>query len=69
MTGEDVRNLQKYLNANGFIISKTRVGSSGKESTLFGMMTYKALQKFQKSVGLPATGFFGPMTRAYINKQ
>lgn len=68
-TGKDVKALQQYLNANGFIISKTGAGSPGKETTLFGALTYKALVKFQKSLGWSGTGFFGPMTRAYINKK
>jgi hypothetical protein len=69
MKGDDVLNLQKFLNSKGFTISTTGVGSKGKETTTFGKLTYKALQKFQKSAGLPATGFFGPMTRGYINKK
>ena len=67
-TGTDVKSLQQFLNSHGFVISKTGAGSPGKETTLFGSLTYKALQKFQKSIGLPATGFFGPLTRAYISK-
>lgn len=67
--GEDVKNLQKLLNSLGFTISKTGAGSPGKETTLFGSLTYKALQKFQKSIGLPTTGYFGPMTREYLNKK
>jgi len=65
-TGADVKALQQFLNANGFVISKTGAGSPGKETTLFGTLTYKALVKFQKSLGWSGTGFFGPMTRDYI---
>jgi len=32
----------------------------------FGLKTYRALVTFQKANGLPATGFFGPLTRAAI---
>ena len=67
-TGNDVKALQKFLNTHGFVISTSGAGSPGKETTLFGTLTYKALAKFQKSVGLPSTGFFGPLTRAYISK-
>lgn len=67
--GEDVKNLQKLLNSLGFTISQSGAGSLGNETILFGSLTYKALMKFQKSVGLPATGFFGPMTREYVNKK
>jgi len=65
-TGEDVHSLQQFLNTHGFIVAPTGAGSSGQETTLFGLLTYKALVKFQKSVGLPATGWFGPMTREVI---
>jgi len=65
-TGKDVKALQQYLNASGFVIAKTGAGSLGKETTLFGTLTYKALVKFQKSIGWSGTGFFGPMTREYI---
>ena len=68
MTGKDVKALQQFLNNNGFVISKTGAGSPGKETTLFGTLTYKALVKFQKSIGWSGTGFFGPMTREYISK-
>ena len=65
--GEDVRELQKYLNSNGFIVSpKGYAGSVGNETTMFGYATHNALIKFQESVGLPAYGFFGPMTRELI---
>ncbi|MBT4071283.1 MAG: peptidoglycan-binding protein [Candidatus Magasanikbacteria bacterium] len=66
--GEDVRELQKYLNKNGFFVSpKGYAGSIGNETEMFGYATQNALIKFQESVGLPAYGFFGPMTRALIN--
>ncbi len=35
-------------------------------SGVFGYLTYHALMEFQASHGIPATGFFGPMTRRYI---
>lgn len=69
MTGEDVRSLQQFLNNNGFIVSSIGAGSPGQETTLFGTLTYNALKNFQASVGLPSTGYFGPMTREYINKK
>jgi peptidoglycan hydrolase-like protein with peptidoglycan-binding domain len=34
-TGEDVRCLQKYLNANGFKIADSGVGSPGNETSPF----------------------------------
>lgn len=65
-THEEVRQLQQYLNAHGFLIAPSGPGSPNNETTLFGLKTYTALVKFQKSRGLPATGWFGPMTRGRI---
>lgn len=67
MNGTDVRSLQQFLNKQGFLVSKTGLGSPGNETTGFGMATYNALRRYQSSVGLPPTGFFGPSTREYIN--
>jgi peptidoglycan hydrolase-like protein with peptidoglycan-binding domain len=33
----------------------------------FGILTYNALVEFQASVGIHGTGYFGPITRAYVN--
>ncbi len=66
-TGEDVKELQKYLNAHGFIIATTGNGSLGNESTYFGLRTKTALMKFQKSKGLVPDGIMGPITRAALN--
>ncbi len=67
MDDQDVARLQYYLNTHGFPVSTTGWGSLGQEATVFGSKTFKALAAFQKSIGLPATGYFGPMTREYIN--
>ena len=65
--GNDVKNLQKYLNSRGFVVAKTGAGSPGYETTLFGPLTQKALAKFQKANGIyPSIGYFGPVTRAFI---
>ncbi|TXI10250.1 MAG: DUF2341 domain-containing protein [Polynucleobacter sp.] len=77
MTNSDIKELQKYLNANGFIIAQSGAGSLGKETNYFGLLTYKALIKFQEAHspdiltpnGLKkGTGYFGPSTRAFVNK-
>jgi peptidoglycan hydrolase-like protein with peptidoglycan-binding domain len=65
-TDPEVKTLQQFLNAHGFTITSTGSGSPGNETTYFGVKTYTALAKFQESVGLPATGWLGPMTRAKI---
>lgn len=56
-----------------FLISQAR-GSAAQAlakngaTTYFGSMTRAALAEFQRSVGItPASGYFGPKTRAYIN--
>lgn len=65
--GADVKTLQQFLNSQGFIVSKTGAGSLGKETTLFGPATKAALIKFQAKNGIkPASGYFGPITRAFI---
>ena len=69
MTDIDIKELQEYLNAKGFVISKTGNGSPGKESTYFGLKTQNALIKFQKANKItPAKGYFGAKTRAVVNK-
>ncbi|HMO77976.1 MAG TPA: peptidoglycan-binding protein [Candidatus Paceibacterota bacterium] len=66
-SGNDVKELQKFLNANGFIVAPTGPGSIGNETNLFGVMTRAALARFQAVNGIvPAAGFFGPVTRAFI---
>ncbi len=68
--GEDVRELQKYLNKNGFILASSGAGSSGNETTRFGAVTQSALIKFQKAKNiLPASGYFGAITRSYIKSE
>ena len=68
MRDADVQRLQSYLNANGFPVAATGPGSKGNETTYFGTKTLQALAAFQKSVGItPAMGYFGPITRAYVN--
>lgn len=77
-TGEDVRQLQMFLNNQGFTVAKTGAGSAGKETKLFGRATQSALRKFQdahaaailKPTGLRSgTGVFGETTRTYIGLQ
>ncbi|HVY72592.1 MAG TPA: Ig-like domain-containing protein [Candidatus Paceibacterota bacterium] len=66
--GPGVTDLQKFLNAKGFPVTISGGGSPGHETDYFGALTYKALVKWQASVGLPATGYLGPMTRGLLAK-
>jgi len=68
MIDPDVKELQKYLNTHGFVITPTGLGSPGYETEKFGLFTYYALIKFQlaKSI-VPPVGFFGPITRGVVN--
>jgi peptidoglycan hydrolase-like protein with peptidoglycan-binding domain len=64
----DIMTLQQFLNRNGYPVATSGPGSLGNETNYFGTLTFKALIRFQRSVGLPATGYFGPMTRELIKK-
>jgi Putative peptidoglycan binding domain len=80
MVDDDVKEFQKYLNANGFMIAINGAGSPGQETTKFGALTKAAVIKFQEfykdiiltPAGVPSgkgTGFIGPFTRGKINGQ
>ncbi len=76
MSGTDVKQLQIFLNAQGFIVSNTGGGSLGHETTYFGPATKSALMRFQSAhskeilepqgLAFP-TGFFGEGTRGVVN--
>ncbi|MBI2673768.1 MAG: peptidoglycan-binding protein, partial [Candidatus Zambryskibacteria bacterium] len=62
--GEDVRCLQKYLNAGGFTVSLSGPGSFGNESNYFGPATRNALSRWQRSNNVvPSVGYFGSLSR------
>lgn len=65
-TSKDVIKLQKFLNSKGITVATKGAGSKGKESTYFGALTVKALIRFQKSEGIPATGRLDALTRSYV---
>jgi peptidoglycan hydrolase-like protein with peptidoglycan-binding domain len=67
MTGDDVKQLQIYLNTHGYIVADTGAGSPNHETNLFGSATKSALIKFQKDNNItPAIGYFGEVTRGYV---
>ena len=75
-TKSDIKNLQIFLNNNGFLVAKTGAGSKGKENTYFNLKTKQALIRFQeahaKDILIPqglkkGTGILGPYTRKVIN--
>lgn len=64
-SGQDVVNLQTWLITNGFDIPAL---ADGVSKGYFGSQTQAAVAAYQQSRGLPAYGFFGPMTRAILNR-
>lgn len=70
MNHPDVLRLQRFLNTNGFPVALIGPGSLNNETTLFGVATYSALVKFQQANNIsPASGYFGPLTREYVNNR
>jgi len=77
-TNTDIKRLQIFLNADPDTkIADTGAGSPGKETNYFGILTYKAVIKFQekyaKDVLVPwgfkkGTGYVGKTTLAKINE-
>ncbi len=66
--GNEVKALQLFLNAHGYSVTSSGPGSKGNETVNFGPATKAALIKYQKAKGImPASGYFGPKTRASIN--
>ncbi len=66
--GEEVKELQRFLNANNYILATSSYGSPGEETTYFGRLTRASLIKFQKAHNItPPFGFFGPITRRVVN--
>jgi hypothetical protein len=68
MIGEDVKELQKFLNNHGFLVATEGPGSLGNETEKFGSLTKQALIKFQLANSIsPAIGYFGEITRGIVN--
>ena len=62
-----VKNLQKFLNHNGFTVAATGAGSVGQETSFFGPRTLAALKHFQSAYIIPVTGVVDAQTRDLIN--
>ena len=74
---EQVRALQVFLNAHGFVLATSGAGSPGNESTVFGKRTWRALKRFQEAHAdviltpqgkTEGTGVVGPATMALLNE-
>ncbi len=67
-TGPDVLELQQLLNQWGYTVTASGAGSPGNETTYFGSLTAKAVQKFQAANDIsPISGYVGPLTRVKLN--
>lgn len=64
-TGADVSALQQWLIDSGYSIPSISSGAASKG--YFGQQTKAAVVKYQAAVGLPSTGFVGPLTVAKLN--
>lgn len=64
-TGADVAALQTWLIGKGFSIPS--ISSGAATPGYFGQQTKAAVIAYQASVGLPNTGFVGPLTRGILN--
>ncbi|HDQ16658.1 MAG TPA: peptidoglycan-binding protein, partial [Candidatus Vogelbacteria bacterium] len=68
-TGENVRALQQWLNANGYTVATTGAGSPGMESAYYGALTQAAVGRLQDDLGVAYgayRGYWGPATRGAI---
>lgn len=60
--GIDVVTFQTFLESKGLLTMPAGVAKG-----YFGSLTQSALMKYQASVDVPATGYFGPITRGVIS--
>ena len=72
----DVKMLQAFLNAHGYVLSAIGPGSPGSETDFFGTLTFDALSRFQSDHALEIltplnltmpTGIFGINTMKVVN--
>jgi murein L,D-transpeptidase YcbB/YkuD len=68
MTGTDVNELQLFLIRENTGPAARKLAAHGTTKN-FATLTLNALIEFQKKAGItPAIGYFGPITRAYVNE-
>jgi hypothetical protein len=67
ITDPQVLALQKYLNAKGYLVALSGIGSAGNETSFFGALTKAAVIKYQKANNIDPIGVVGPLTRAALN--
>ena len=63
--GDEVTMLQRVLIKKDSGPAARALAAHGV-STIFGTFTYRALKEYQAAAGIPATGFFGPITRSSL---
>ena len=67
ITGNDVTELQSFLISHNTGPAARKLSVHGMTKN-FGILTQNALMEFQKKAGIkPASGYFGPITRKYVN--
>jgi len=67
MTGSDVKELQLFLIMQDSGSAAAKLAAHGTTKN-FSTLTFNALIEFQRKAGIaPASGFFGPITRAWVN--
>jgi hypothetical protein len=69
----DVKRLQIWLNNNGYTVSESGFGSKGNETDFYGSKTRNAIGRLQSQNGIVQVGgygygYFGPKTRAFVNR-
>lgn len=70
ISGDDVQELQEWLNTHGYPVAPAgQPGSAGHETDYYGLSTTHAIADYQTKHGIkPAKGYFGPITRKSINE-
>ncbi len=78
MSGDDVKELQKFLNKAGYVVSSSGFGSLGNETKNYENKTADAVSKLQEAnadvILIPngltkGTGYFGKATRVFVNSK